>query len=278
MTKTTPELALPLQTTTAHQREDFELERSNVNQPPLHDESLAASKLEPATHPPKVPDHNHYTKEWKRGRKSILSDVAKRKVLKDIKIDPKLSAVKLAAETSRIMGRSVSAETVRNVIRHAGYSSRVARKKHFISLQNQKKRLEFAKAHQLKTDKFWKKVIFSDESKFNIFGSDGRRTVWRKPNTALDPKNLHPTVKHGGGSVMQLHTPPQSPDINVIENLWTTLETAVQKHQIRNKAHLKQVLQEEWDKISPDTTKKLVESVPRRLEDIIKAKGHATKY
>ncbi|GFW69971.1 HTH_Tnp_Tc3_2 domain-containing protein [Trichonephila clavipes] len=99
-----------------------------------------------------------------RGRKSILSDVAKRKVLKDIKINPKLSAVKLAAETSRIMDRSLSAETVRNVIRHAEYSSRVARKKLFISLQNQKKRLEFAKTHQLKTDNFWKKVIFSDES------------------------------------------------------------------------------------------------------------------
>ncbi|GFW18041.1 HTH_Tnp_Tc3_2 domain-containing protein [Trichonephila clavipes] len=93
-----------------------------------------------------------------RGRKSILSDVAKRNVLKDIKIDPKLSAVKLAAETSRIMGRSVSAETVRNVIRHAGYSSRVARKKPFISLQNQKKRLEFAKTHQLKTDNFGRKL------------------------------------------------------------------------------------------------------------------------
>ncbi|GFY09213.1 HTH_Tnp_Tc3_2 domain-containing protein [Trichonephila clavipes] len=93
-----------------------------------------------------------------RGRKSILRDVAKRKVLKDIKIDPKLSAVKLAAETSRIMGRSLSVETVRNVIRHAGYSSRVARKKPFISLQNQIKRLEFAKTHQLKTDNFWKKL------------------------------------------------------------------------------------------------------------------------
>ncbi|GFS77320.1 HTH_Tnp_Tc3_2 domain-containing protein [Trichonephila clavipes] len=83
------------------------------------------------------------------------------------------------------MGRSVSAETVRNVIRHAGYSGRVARKKPFISLQNQKKRLEFAKTHQLKTDNYWKKVIFSDKSKFNIFGSDGRRTVWRKPRTPL---------------------------------------------------------------------------------------------
>ncbi|GFU98562.1 transposable element Tcb2 transposase [Trichonephila clavipes] len=54
----------------------------------------------------------------------------------------------------------------------------------------------------------------------------------------------------------QLHTPPQSPDINVIKHLWATLETAVPKHHIRNKAHLKQVLQEEWDKIYPDTTKK----------------------
>ncbi|GFW76583.1 transposable element Tcb1 transposase [Trichonephila clavipes] len=79
------------------------------------------------------------------------------------------------------MDRSVCSETVRNVIRHAGYSSRVARKKPFISLQNQKKRLEFAKNHQLKTDNFWKKVIFSDESKFNVFGSDCHRTVWRKP-------------------------------------------------------------------------------------------------
>ncbi|GFT49869.1 HTH_Tnp_Tc3_2 domain-containing protein [Trichonephila clavipes] len=86
-----------------------------------------------------------------RGRKSIVRDVAKRKVLKDIRIDPKLRAIKLAAETSRIMGRSVSAETVRNVIRHVGYSSRVAKKKPFISLQNQKKHLEFTKTHQLKT-------------------------------------------------------------------------------------------------------------------------------
>ncbi|GBM27501.1 Transposable element Tcb2 transposase [Araneus ventricosus] len=48
----------------------------------------------------------------------------------------------------------------------------------------------------------------------------------------------------------QLQTPPQSLDNNVIENLWATLETAVLKQKIKNKAHLKQVLQGEWSKIS----------------------------
>jgi hypothetical protein len=46
---------------------------------------------------------------------------------------------------------------------------------------------------------FWKTVLFSDESKFNIFGSDGPQYVWPKPKKELDPKNVIPTVKHGGG-------------------------------------------------------------------------------
>ncbi|GBM76860.1 hypothetical protein AVEN_3914-1 [Araneus ventricosus] len=49
---------------------------------------------------------------------------------------------------------------------------------------------------------FWESVIFVDESKFNILGSDGRIIVWRKPNEELKPKNLLPTVKHGGGGIM----------------------------------------------------------------------------
>ncbi|GFW99086.1 transposable element Tcb1 transposase [Trichonephila clavipes] len=78
------------------------------------------------------------------------------------------------ASTSNTLGRSVSAETVRRVLRKAGYNGRAARKK----------------------------ALNCDESKFNIFGSDGRRMVWRKPNTSHHPKHTIPTVKHGGGSVM----------------------------------------------------------------------------
>ncbi|GFY70892.1 transposable element Tcb1 transposase [Trichonephila inaurata madagascariensis] len=60
---------------------------------------------------------------------------------------------------------------------------------------------DFASPHVDKDFDFWKTVVFTDESKFNVFRSDGRGKVWRK-KTAVNPENLTPTVKHGGGSVM----------------------------------------------------------------------------
>jgi transposase len=47
----------------------------------------------------------------------------------------------------------------------------------------------------------WKRVIWSDESKFNVFGSDGREYCWRRDGEALRDQNIQPTVKHGSGSV-----------------------------------------------------------------------------
>ncbi|GFT31389.1 transposable element Tc1 transposase [Trichonephila clavipes] len=113
-----------------------------------------------------------------------------------------MRAIAKRASTSNTLGRSVSAETVRRVLRKAGYNGRVARKKPLIGKRNRVKRLKFAKEHILKPQQFWNEVIFSDESKFNIFGSDGRRMVWRKHNTSHHPKHTIPTVKHGDGSVM----------------------------------------------------------------------------
>lgn len=65
-----------------------------------------------------------------------------------------------------------------------------------------KKRLDFACAHKNKDREFWDRVLFTDESKYNIYGSDGRGYVWRKNKEALKKQNLRATVKHGGGSVL----------------------------------------------------------------------------
>ncbi|GFX58710.1 transposable element Tcb1 transposase [Trichonephila clavipes] len=190
---------------------------------------------------------------------------------------------------------------------------------------------------------FGTQLFFSDESKFNIFGSDGRQYVWRKPNTELEKQHLTPTVKHGGGSVLvwgcmaanrvgklcfiygimaartyidilshnlqssaqklglgtsfvfqqdndpkhtanltrewllynsprQLKTPPQSPDINPIENLWHKLDVEVRKYKISCKDELKRILLQEWHKIPNSTTKTLVFSMRNRLQAVIIAK------
>ncbi len=66
---------------------------------------------------------------------------------------------------------------------------------------NRIKRLKYAKEMLKKSIDFWDTVVWSDESKFNLFGSDGKVMVWRSPKEKFDPKCIIPTVKHGGGSV-----------------------------------------------------------------------------
>ena len=61
-------------------------------------------------------------------------------------------------------------------------------------------RKQWASKHACYSDKRWNQVIFSDETKINLFGSDGRVYVRRKVGQRYNKKNLKPTVKHGGGS------------------------------------------------------------------------------
>ena len=71
-----------------------------------------------------------------------------------------------------------------------------------MSKKNIKSRLSFSKEHLNKPITFWKNILWSDESKFCRFGSDGKQYVWRPPNLEHHPKYTLKTVKHGGGNVM----------------------------------------------------------------------------
>ncbi len=74
--------------------------------------------------------------------------------------------------------------------------------KPLISRENQKARLTFAEEHVVWTEENWSKVHFSDEIKFNLFGSDGKHFVWLQPEERLNPKCIKKSVKGVGGSVM----------------------------------------------------------------------------
>lgn len=72
--------------------------------------------------------------------------------------------------------------------------------------------------------------------------------------------------------------PSQSPDINIIENIWSILKTNVFRRQPKSIDDIKRFCQEEWNLLSPEYIKSLYHSIPRRLNQIIKVKGLNTKY
>ena len=74
--------------------------------------------------------------------------------------------------------------------------------------------------------------------------------------------------------------PSNSPDLNPIENLWHILRGNIRKrkHQPRNRNQLIEALLEEWKKLDIDVINTLIDSMPRRLQAVIDAKGGSTKY
>ncbi|KAJ4447687.1 hypothetical protein ANN_09695 [Periplaneta americana] len=119
-----------------------------------------------------------------------------------------------------------------------------------------------------------KRLFFSDENKFNVFGSDGRQMVWRKPKEEMKTKNLRATVKHGRGNVMIWGCMSAS----VVGELVFIEDIERISRPISSEEELKARLQEEWMKIPIDVTKKLVHSMLRQLKEVIKQEGGPTMY
>lgn len=107
-----------------------------------------------------------------------------------------------AVELQRDFFPHVHVETVRNALREQGLSAHRRQKVPYLSHHHIHSRLKWATAHKSWLIGDWRKVIFSDESKFNLFGSDGLQYCWRKKGQALDPRYTKKQVKHGGGKVM----------------------------------------------------------------------------
>ena len=215
-----------------------------------------------------------------------------------------------------------------------------------------KERLDFAIAHQDWTLEDWKKVVWSDETKINRLGSDGRKWVWKKAGEGLSERLVNGTVNVGGGSLMmwgcmmwdgvgyackidgrmdgELYTkilqdelqesltyygkspssiifqqdndpkhkskvatiwlkdhgfkvlswPAQSPDLNPIEHLWTHLKRRLANYDVPPKGILElwDRVEKEWANIGPEVCQNIIESMPRRIKAVLKAKGGCTDY
>ena len=72
--------------------------------------------------------------------------------------------------------------------------------------------------------------------------------------------------------------PPQSPDLNVIEHLWDEIDRRIDRIEVNTYEQLKGKISQVWLSVEPECAQKLVESMPRRLQQVIEAKGGNTSY
>lgn len=72
--------------------------------------------------------------------------------------------------------------------------------------------------------------------------------------------------------------PASSPDQSPIETLWGVMKQKLRERPARTAEDLRTRLQEIWDSFTPSDCQKLVETMPRRLNSLILAKGDVTPW
>ncbi|XP_054745606.1 transposable element Tcb2 transposase [Anastrepha obliqua] len=99
-------------------------------------------------------------------------------------------------------GVEIDSSTVRRRLINAGFVGRHPAKKPFLNEKMRQKRYRWAKTHENWTVEHWKNVIFSDESKFNLFGSDGIHHVRRRSGERYKTGCILPTVRQSVGRMV----------------------------------------------------------------------------
>lgn len=96
----------------------------------------------------------------------------------------------------------VSLSTVRRRLHERGIRAYRPIKRPLLSRQHMRARRNWCFIRQHWNIRTWRRVHWSDDSRFMLHVTDGRARVWRERRTAYLQGNIQPTVAFGGGSAM----------------------------------------------------------------------------
>jgi len=96
-----------------------------------------------------------------------------------------------------------------------------------------------------------------------------------------DPKHTAIVIRdfiHNERIPMLDNWPGQSPDLNPIENLWSILNSRIADRRCRSLDELFEVVKTAWEQLPVDLLTTLADSMPNRIEAVIRNRGYPTKY
>uniref|UniRef100_A0AAY5E977 Transposase Tc1-like domain-containing protein n=1 Tax=Electrophorus electricus TaxID=8005 RepID=A0AAY5E977_ELEEL len=111
------------------------------------------------------------------GQPFKVSSRAESRLVQRVKADPRATRRELW-EDLMVVGTLVSINTISNILHRNGLHSRRARKVPLLSKHHVKACLKFAHDHLEESEADWFKVLWSDETKIEVFGADHTRGVW----------------------------------------------------------------------------------------------------
>ncbi|KAK3519749.1 hypothetical protein QTP70_003897 [Hemibagrus guttatus] len=127
-----------------------------------------------------------------RGWKPKVTPVLARRIVREVKKNPRITTKAILMNLGSA-GGNISRQTVQQTLHTAGFHGRRPRRTPLLQIRHTKACLAFANAHLDKEEDFWSSVLWSDETKIELFVHN---------DVAFNPKITIPTVIHGGGNLM----------------------------------------------------------------------------
>ncbi|GFT75738.1 transposable element Tcb2 transposase [Trichonephila clavipes] len=225
------------------------------------------------------------------------------------------TAGEIAIHTTHATGRPISRFTVARRLHGGGLFARRPLKCVPLTPAHRRRRSLWCREHRNWRDNEWRRVLFTDESRFSLSSDSHRILIWRERGTGNHPSNIIERDRYGGRGVLvwgasclrrygsaddnaQCHRtvaaeqllesediermdwPARSPDLNHIEHIWDFLGRRLAARTVPPVTirELRFALQDEWAAMPQQLIDTLIFSMVRRCESCLAVRGDHVPY